>query len=102
MREKSPDAQVKFSTPIQHWLLDIFLDDPESVEGSGEDKLLDVFDVSEYLDALPLIHCGRLHKPNVVFTMLEWKALLFTASIVYLFESVLKLTDLMIVGVARH
>jgi hypothetical protein len=63
---------------------------------------LDVFDVSEYLDALALIHSCRLDQPDVVLAVLEGEALLFGAAIVDLFETVHKLRDLVIVRVTTN
>jgi hypothetical protein len=68
--KESPDPQVKLPLSIKHGLLYVLLDNPVGIDGSGEDELLNIFDVTEDLNALALVKGGRLDKPDIIFTVL--------------------------------
>lgn len=98
--EERPNPQVELASSVEHGLLDILLDDPKRVCGTRENELLNVLDVSEYLNALALVEGSRLHQPDVVFAVLEGQTLLLAATVVDLLEAIHELSDLMIIGVA--
>lgn len=101
-RKKCPNTKIKLTPSVQHGLLHVFLNDPQSVSWAGEYELLDILDVSEDLNSLALVESCGFDQPDVILAMLEWESLFLRATVVYLFEPIHELRDLMIVRVARH
>lgn len=99
-RKKCPNTKIKLTTSVQHRFFDIFLNYPQSVSWAGEYELLDILDVSEDFNSLALVESCGFDQPDVILTVLERKSLLLRATVVYLFEPIHELRDLMIVRVA--
>jgi hypothetical protein len=101
--KQGPNPQVKLPPQVKKRFLHVFLDHPKAVpRRSGEDKLLDVSDVSKYLDPSSLVQSCRFHEPDVFLTVLVGNSLFLASSLVDLFESGNELLDFMIILIAGN
>jgi hypothetical protein len=98
-----PDSDVELTRVVKKRLFNVLLHDPEwCLLRSLKDEVIDVFVVTEYLDASSLVQRGRLHEPHVLFAVFDGQALVFKMASVDVSVPVHKLLDASVVRVACY
>lgn len=93
---QSPDSYVELSIFVQKRSFDIFLNYKWSSSSSLIDEIEDIIPIIEHLDPSPLISIARLHKPQVMNTMLDRDLLFWSNSSFDLMESLFQIIELLI------
>lgn len=82
----APNPDVKLSSLVEEWPLDVLLHHARGPAGARVNVGHHAIQVPKYLDPSPLIRERRLHKPQVINTMLHWQLLFRDKPSLYLLK----------------